>query len=154
MKYLFSLLVLSVLLVSCGETATTTAEVPETIPEVEVEAAAEMVAEMASPNPLLLGTVEAVTSVGGDLLALPANAAVGNIDSWIAKLGSMDGTEAIVSELEALKTELTAESIDGAKVSTLLSSLATSTSSLEGSAPLLGTLATVLQAAADKLAGK
>ncbi|MFT5999415.1 MAG: hypothetical protein ACI81P_001873 [Neolewinella sp.] len=152
MKYLFSLLFLSVLLVSCGETATSTAEVPETMPE--VEAAAEMVAEMASPNPLLQGTVEAVTSVGGDLLALPAAAAVGNIDSWIAKLGSMDGTEAIVSELEALKTELTAESIDGAKVSTLLSSLATSTSSLEGSAPLLGTLATVLQAAADKLAGK
>ncbi len=152
MKHLFSLLLLSFLFVACGDTAPSTTEETTTMPDAET--AAEDAMEMAKPDPLLQGTVEAVTSVGGDLLALSPSAAVGNIDSWIAKLGSMSGTDAIVGDLNALKTELTAESIDGTKVSGLLSSLATQTRSLEDKAPALGTLATVLQAAADKLAGK
>jgi hypothetical protein len=103
---------------------------------------------------MLQATVEAVTSVGGDITALPGSAAVGNIEGWITKLSSMEGTDAVVAELNSLKTELSSGDIDGAKVSTILSTLAEQTSDLAGDNAMLGAVANALKAGADKLGGK
>lgn len=149
MKYISLFLLATVLFFSCGDTAPAAEETTtETMETTAPEAPAPM------PKSMLESTVEAVQSVGGDITALPAGAAVSNIEGWIAKLETMDGTEGIVGNLTALKTELTADSIDGAKVSTLLSSLAGQTKELAASAPALGAVAGALQAGADKLGGK
>ncbi|MCX8212618.1 MAG: NAD kinase [Neolewinella sp.] len=158
MKYLSLLLLATVMMFSCGDAATTTEETTaeETTevaaPEVSAEVPAEVPAEVSSS--ILTATIDAVTSVGGDLTALPAAAAVSNIESWITKLGTMEGTEGMVADLTSLKTELAAAEIDGGKVSTLLTSLASQTKSMADTAPGLGALAGALQAGADKLGGK
>lgn len=149
MKYLSLFLLATVLFFSCGDTAPAA---EETTTEPMEAPAPEAPAPM--PKSMLDATVEAVQSVGGDITALPAGAAVSNIEGWIAKLETMDGTEAIVSNLGALKTELTAGKIDGAKVSTLLSSLAEQTKGLAADNATLGAVAAALQAGADKLGGK
>ena len=66
----------------------------------------------------------------------------------------MDGTDEIVSDLNELKTELTADNIDGGAVSELLSSLADETRELGGDNMGLSTLARALDAGAQKLSGK
>lgn len=153
MKYLFFLLLATVIVFSCGDANemnndadTVTIETPATeTPTVEAPAV---------EKSMLQSTVEAVKSAGGDITALPAGAAVSNIEGWIGKLRSMDGTDAIVGELNNLKTELTAGNIDGKKVSGILSSLAEQTRGMASKAPMLGTLASALQAGADKLGGR
>lgn len=98
-------------------------------------------------------TVTAVKNAGGDLTALPASAAVDNINGWIEKLGDVDGADGVVDNLTALKNELSSGDIDAGTASDVLGKLAEQTRSMEGKAPGLGTLATVLQAASDKLGG-
>ncbi len=66
----------------------------------------------------------------------------------------MDGTDGIVNNLQSLKSELTAGSIDGGKVSNLLSTLATQTREVGQGNAGLSTLASALEAGARKLAGK
>ncbi|MGB3801877.1 MAG: hypothetical protein WA952_18810 [Lewinella sp.] len=102
----------------------------------------------------LQSTISAVEGAGGDITALQPSTAVSNIDSWISELGNMDGTDEIVSDLQELKTELTADNIDGGSVSTLLSSLADQTRELGGNNMGLTTLARALDAGAEKLSGK
>lgn len=148
---------------SCGDAATAVeeaaAEAPtEVAAEAPTEAAAEAPTEAAAepeaaPKSMLQSTVEAVTSIGGDITALPADAAVGNIEGWITKLSSMDGTEAVVTQLNALKSELSSGDIDGAKVSGILSTLAEQTKGLAGDNAMLGAVASALQAGAEKLGG-
>ncbi|NJC25698.1 hypothetical protein [Neolewinella antarctica] len=147
MKLFTPLLLLAFLAFSCGDNADTT--VDDTMADVETTT----IVEDNQPDPMIGGTIDAVQSTGGDITALPAGAAVSNIDGWISKLSSMDGTDGIVNELQSLKTELTSGNIDGMKVSGILSSLATSTRSMESKAPGLGTIASALQAGADKLGG-
>ncbi len=102
----------------------------------------------------LQSTISAVEGAGGDITALQPSTAVSNIDSWIGELSSMDGTDEIVSDLQELKTELTADNIDGGSVSALLSSLADQTRELGGNNMGLTTLARALDAGAEKLSGK
>ncbi|NJC25697.1 hypothetical protein [Neolewinella antarctica] len=141
MKFLAPLLLLAFLAFSCGDTTRTAANNPGT--------------DMTDAEPTgdVKATIDAVQSTGGDITALPAAAAVSNIDGWISTLGAMNGTDGIVRDLQSLKTELSAGAIDGDRVSGLLSSLATSTRSMESKAAGLGTLASALQAGADKLSG-
>ena len=110
--------------------------------------------DMTAGSQQLEGTVEAVNAAGGDITALDPTTATSNIDGWIGQLRGMDGTDEIVNNLETLKTELSSGNIDGGRVSEILSTLADETRELEGQAPGLSTLASALQAGADKLAGK
>lgn len=151
MKYLLLFLLATVTVFSCGDTATADDTVTVDTPVMETP---EVPEAPVMEKSMLESTVDAVKSVGGDITALPANAAVSNIEGWVGKLSSMDGTEAMVSELNALKTELTAGKIDGGKVSTILGSLAEQTRGMAAKAPALSVLANALQAGADKLAGK
>ena len=161
MKFL-SLFAFALLLFACNSQNTSTAEDDRLTDETTTAApdrmddpmADGMDTDMAAGSQQLQSTVDAVNSAGGDITALDPSTATSNIDGWIGQLRGMDGTDGIVSELENLKTELSAESIDGSRVSTILSTLADETRNLEGQAPGLGTLASALQAGADKLAGK
>ncbi len=141
------------LLLSCNSQPNTgTAETTDMDPMMEEEAP--MTPPAAMDDSPLQPTIDAVQSTGGDVTALPPDAAVSNIDSWINKLQSMDGTNEIVDNLQMLKAELTSGSIDGSKVSNLLSTLATQTRSVGGGNAGLTTLASALEAGARKLAGK
>ncbi len=99
-------------------------------------------------------TMDAVQGAGGDITALAPSAAVSNIDSWISKLDGMDGTDGIVSNLRTLKDELGASTIDGGKVSGLLSQLASETREVGSGNQGLTMLASALDAGASKLGGK
>ena len=116
--------------------------------------AMDKVSGMAAPGEAVTATIDAVKSAGGDITALSPDAAVGNINTWIEKLGSMDGTEGVVDGLKSLKTELTSGEIDGSKVSTILSSLAEKTRELGGDNMAVGTIASALDAGAKKLGGQ
>jgi len=110
--------------------------------------------DMVAPSEELSATIEAVKSAGGDITALSPEAAVGNIDTWIGKLGSMEGTEDIVGSLKGLKAELTSGDIDGGKVSGILTTLAAKTRELGDGNMALGTIASALEAGAKKLGGE
>ncbi len=154
MKYL-SFFAFALLLLSCNSqpnTNETTDMTPMTDQETPMtDQEMPMPAGQDSP---LQPTIDAVQSTGGDITALPPDAAVTNIDSWISKLQSMDGTSGIVDNLQMLKSELTAGNIDGSKVSNLLSTLATQTREVGQGNAGLNTLASALDAGAQKLAGK
>lgn len=165
MKYFTLLLLATVFAFSCGDAATamedTAAGAADAVAETTkaaagavTDAADTAVDAMTPEKSMLQSTIEAVTSVGGDITALPAGAAVSNIEGWITKLGSMEGTEGIVTELTSLKTELSSGKIDGGKVSGILSTLAEQTKGLAGDNKMLATVASALQAGADKLGGK
>ena len=98
-------------------------------------------------------TNDAIANAGGDLTALEPGAAVGVIDSWMAKLDGMDGTGEITENLAELKAELTDGDIDGAKVGTLLNALAEDTKEVAGDNVAASTLANSLAAAGEKLGG-
>jgi hypothetical protein len=169
MKYFTLLLLATVFAFSCGDAATamedTAAGAADAVAETTeaaagavidaVDTAADTAVDAMTPEKSMLqSTIEAVTSVGGDITALPAGAAVSNIEGWITKLSSMEGTEGIVTELTSLKTELSSGKIDGGKVSGILSTLAEQTKGLAGDNKMLATVAGALQAGADKLGGK
>lgn len=150
MKYL-TLLAFALILFACGETTNTTTETPDMdmpeTPRVETP-------DMPQADPLVKNTIDAVQAKEGDITALDPGTAVSNIDSWIVKLGGMDGTSGMVSDLESLKMELSSGNIDGGKVSGILSSLASQTRDMGNGNPMLGTLASALDAGAAKLGGK
>ncbi len=100
-------------------------------------------------------TMNEVKSNGGNITAIPSSAAVSIIDSWISKLRDVDDSDGIVSNLERLKGELSnSSSIDGAKVSQLLSSLASETRELASDDESFTALANALDSGASKLSGK
>ena len=98
-------------------------------------------------------TVDAVNNAGGDITAINPTAAVGVIDGWIGKLGSMPGTESVVADLQSLKGELTSGNVDGAKVGTLLNKLGAETAAMAPDNQALAGLANALQAGGAKLGG-
>ena len=153
MKYLTLLLLAVGLVFSCGDSDKADMDGDDDTATMTTPDMADTPVAPTAANPMISSTVDAVRSAGGDLTALPAGAAVSNIDGWISKLGSMDGTDAIVGDLRSLKAELTSGDIDGGKVSGILSSLADQTRSMESKAPGLGAIASALQAGADKLGG-
>lgn len=110
--------------------------------------------EATSGSDLLSQTLAAVKGKAGDITTLPGSAAVSNIDSWIGKLKSMDGTSGIVNELNMLKGELSQPSINGDKVATHLKSLGETTESLAGDNMALQVLAYALDAGYWRLKSK
>ncbi len=102
---------------------------------------------------LLDQTLQAGKSAAADITTLPGSAAVQNIDGWLGELRGMDGADGIVSDLESLKQELSAPSIDGPKVSNLLFSLAEGTRSVADGNPGLETLAYLLESGGWRLEG-
>ena len=103
---------------------------------------------------LLPQTLQAVAGNEADLTKLPGSAAVSNIDSWLNKLRGMNGTDAIVRDLEMLKMELGAASIDGSKVSGILFGLAEKVRGVGSGNDGLEALAYALEAGGWRLKGK
>ena len=160
MKHLLFLLLLATACFACGD-ANETADATDramTDAAADVRDGADDMANSANSMAsngmaYLTSTINAVKSAGGDLTALSPSAATQNIDGWVDKLSSMDGTDAIVGNLKELKEELMSGDIDGGDVSELLGKLANDTRSLSSKAPALNGLANALQAGADKLGG-
>ena len=164
---ILSTLFLAMLLFACGERPTATTDDMDTTDEMEttmpdrqnpVNDMDDMddmdMTSTAAGEQTLQSTVSAVESAGGDITALAPATAVSNIDTWISTLSGMDGTDQLVSDLNSLKTELTAETVDGPAVSELLSNLASETREVGNGNAGLNALASALDAGAAKLGGK
>ncbi len=150
-------LLFALLLFACGERPSATTETMDSVETDEMETTMpdrQNPVDATAGSETLQATISAVQSAGGDVTALAPATAVSNIDTWISQLSSMDGTDDIVNGLQDLKTELTSESIDGGAVSELLFDLADETRDLGGNNMGLSTLASALEAGAEKLAGK
>lgn len=148
MKY-FILLATTCAMLSCAPRPTSTAADSDTDMEMN-----DPMAGQGTDSELLQSTMNAIETNDGNITALPPSAAVSNIDSWINELRGMDGTESIVGNLTTLKGELNEPSIDGQKVSQLLSTLANETRALAGNNQGVSTLATYLDAGATTLGMK
>lgn len=115
-----------------------------------------MTTTMADTSVTAQATVDAVTTAGG-LTSLPVNAALSNIDSWIAKLEGNAAAAPVVENLRTLRTQLTATPIDGSAVGQTLSTLGEQTTaaaaSLGGDQTSLQTLGTTLSEAGASLTG-
>lgn len=98
------------------------------------------------------GTLEAVQGAGG-LLQLPIDAAVSNIDGWIAQLEGNPDFEPVVADLRDLRTELQEPEIDGAAVGQLLVDLGTATTGAAAGNAELTQLGEALTAAGNELTG-
>ncbi len=147
MKYL-SLFLFALLLVACDSSESTT-EISSTT--VEGQDTGAMTAE--TPSGTLQATVDAVQTHGGDITAIPADAARSNIDSWIGQLDGVEGTEAVTGNLEALKETLGESPVNGELAGMQMISLAEDTRQAGGSTPGLTTLASALKSGGEKLVG-
>lgn len=153
---ILSLPLLAFLFFACGDADSATETMDDTVTEASEDldrgtAAAQAEAEAST---FLQTTIQNVQSAGGDITALPREAAANNINGWITKLSAMDGTDDMVDHLAALKKELMFEEVDGGKVSEILGQLAGETRDFSDQAPGLDALASALQAGADKLGAK
>ena len=153
MRFLFFLL-LALVTYSCGDSApeTTATEAEQT--EAAEEATEAMTARTEGAT-FLNNTIQAVRDAGGDLTALPAEAAAANVNGWIGRLSRMEGTDEIVGNLSRLQTEFQigeGEELNGESISAILTELANNTRQLAGDTPGLETLADALEAGAVKLA--
>lgn len=72
-------------------------------------------------------------AIGTDITALPAAAALSNIDGWIAKLEG-DQFAPVRANLETLKLDLAAQPMDGAKIGATLSMLGEQTTAAAATA--------------------
>ena len=160
MKYALLILGGALAFASCDNTGSEAVdEATETVGDVgaDIEAGVEELGAEAEAGMAGLTsfneTNDAIANAGGDLTALEPGAAVGVIDSWIAKLDGMDGTGEITENLAELKAELTDGDVDGAKVGTLLNALAEDTQEIAGDNVAANTLANSLAAAGEKLGG-
>lgn len=111
--------------------------------------------QLYSPAPseadLLDQTIGAIFQLEGDITTLSPASAATYIDLWVARLGSMDGTDALVSDLEALKRALTSEETDGDKAAELTFSLSRGTKRLADGNPLLEVIAYAMEAGAWRI---
>ena len=98
------------------------------------------------------GTVDAVTQAGG-LTSLAPAAAVSNIDGWIAQLQGNADFAPVVTDLELLKTQLTATPLDGGAIGSTLQRLGEATTGAANGDSALETLGSTLSSAGDQLAG-
>ena len=147
MKY-FSLLAFAFLLAACaGNNDATTVEDENRVESEDTD--------MTDPDPTATveSTLSAVQTHGGDLTALPLDMATENIGIWINRLRGKEGTDQVIRDLELLQSELGAGTIDGAKVSSLLSSLAEQTRTVAKGQEGSGRLVEALEAGARRLQG-
>ncbi|WP_157500819.1 hypothetical protein [Lewinella sp. 4G2] len=152
MRFL-SFLFLALLVTACGETESMKDAANDNMAAASEMVDTEAAAAKAEGANLLQSTIQAVQSAGGDITALSPDVATSNIESWMGKLKGVEGADGVVSGLSNLKNELTAGSIDGSKVSGILSGLATEVRGMSGEMPALNTLASALDAGAKKLGG-
>jgi hypothetical protein len=138
------LLLLALALYACGET-------PNDGDSEVVTADGDVVDLEDSPAATLDATVAAVQSAGGDLTALPAEAAVDNIDTWMEALDDVDGADKVTGNLESLKEALQESPINGGLVGMILTTLAEDTRQVAGSTPGVSQLASALKAGGEKL---
>ena len=96
-------------------------------------------------------TVDAVQANGGDITALPADAALANIDSWIDQLDDNEDASKVTGNLEELQDALGEQPINGPLVGMLLITLAEDTRQVAGTAPGVSTLVSALQSGGEKL---
>ena len=137
------LLLLALALYACGDTPTDDA-IAET----------DMVEDADDPAATLTATNEAVASTaGGDLTALPAEAATENIETWREQLEDVDGADKVTGNLETLQEALGESPINGPLVGMLLTTLAEDTRQVGGSTPGISQLASALRAGGEKLTG-
>ena len=153
----FSLLALALVFTACAS---------ETDPVVTDDTDAVVVDPVAPADPMMddtmtdgmmsdvtaQGTVDAVQSAGG-LTSLAPAAAVDNIDGWIAQLQGNPDFAPVVTDLELLKTQITASPIDGSAVGQTLQRLGSATTGAAGGDASLETLGSTLSSAGDQLAG-
>jgi hypothetical protein len=138
------LLLLVFAVFACGET-------PNDGDEEVVTADGDVVDLDDSPAATLTATTEAVQSAGGDITALPAGAAVDNIDTWMEALDDVDGADKVTGNLESLKEALQGSPINGGLVGMILTTLAEDTRQVAGSTPGVSQLASALRAGGEKL---
>ena len=98
------------------------------------------------------GTIDAAVDAGG-LTSIAPDAAVANIDAWIAKLTGVAGAEGVVDGLGTLKTQLTTTPLDGAAIGATLSSLGEQTTAAAGGDAALESLGRTLSEAGNTLQG-
>ncbi|MDX1420595.1 MAG: hypothetical protein R3181_11560 [Rubricoccaceae bacterium] len=133
--------------------------------ETEVEPVAEPVPmeepapmpEPAAPAPGTVDVAGTISALQGGITALPMNAAIDNINGWIAQLegADFDGSDEMVEELTELRDELQASPIDGAEVAESLTELGRMTSEVGadvGNADL-EQLGNLLSTAGNQLSG-
>ncbi len=141
MKYL-SLILLAGLFAACGDGSEATVENPEPTPEQQ---------DTDNPTATLDATVNAVKANGGDITALPGDAAVSNIDTWMEQLDGVDGADKVTGNLEALRETLTESPINGQLAGMQLISLAEDTRQVGGSTAGISALVSALKAGGEKL---
>ena len=143
MKYL-SLFLFAILLAACGNTSEATVDNSEpTMEQMDAD----------DPGTTLQATIDAVQANGGDITALPADAALSNIDTWMDQLEGVEGAEKVTGNLESLRETLSESPINGQLAGMQLISLAEDTRQVGGSTPGLSTLASALQSGGEKLTG-
>ncbi len=98
------------------------------------------------------GTVEAVQAAGG-LTSLPGEAAISNIDGWIAQLDGNPDFAPVVEDLQLLRGQLQESPIDGAAVGATLQRLGEATSAAAGDNASLQTLGSALTEGGNALTG-
>lgn len=119
---------------------------------VDPVAPADPMTDPMAPDVTVSGTLEAVQGAGG-LLELPIDAAVSNIDGWIAQLEGNPDFEPVVADLRALQSELQEPEIDGSAVGQLLVDLGTATTGAAADNAELTQLGEALTAAGNTLMG-
>ena len=142
-------------LAACGnDTETATTE-----PMTTTEPMAPATDPMAPADPMANDvTVDGTNAaIGSDITALPAAAALANINGWIAKLEG-DQFADLRASLETLKLDLAAQPMDGTKIGATLSTLGTQTTAAAAGASSsskagLEQLGASLSAAGAKLSG-
>ncbi|WP_116107238.1 hypothetical protein [Lewinella sp. IMCC34191] len=141
MRYLY-LFLLATLAVACDSSDTTTESTTDTTEESM---------EADDPAGTLQATNAAVESNGGDLTALPIDAAQSNIDTWMEQLEDVDGADKVTGNLESLSEALGESPVNGQLAGMILVSLAEDTRQVAGSTPGISTLVSALQAGGEKL---
>ena len=107
---------------------------------------------MAADDVTAEGTIDAAVDAGG-LTSIAPDAAVANIDAWIAKLTGVAGAEGVVDGLGTLRTQLTTDPLDGAAIGSTLASLGDMTSAAAAGDAALESLGRTLTEAGNTLMG-
>ena len=124
MKYIL-LISYAFLLAACaGNNAATTTTTSE---------AEEAAMNGQDPTATVSSTVSAVETNGGDITALPLEAALANIESWIDQTEEADGGGKVAGNLEELQEALSEQPINGPLAGMLLITLAEDTRQVAGS---------------------
>ncbi len=142
MKY-FTLFVFTLLLAACAGNNDATTTDPDAVDS------SEMTDQDGTAT--VQSTVDAVQANGGDITALPTDAALANIDSWMDQLEDNEDAGKVTGNLEELQDALGEQPINGPLVGMLLITLAEDTRQVAGTAPGVSTLVSALQSGGEKL---